>query len=57
LISHFVRQEPIMVGNAVIPIEFCLLDSDLEFASSNFCSLDFSAISVEVALRVLLDLV
>jgi hypothetical protein len=55
LISHFVGQESVTVENAVLRIEFCSQDSDVEFACANFCSLDFSSISVEVAVRLLSD--
>jgi hypothetical protein len=55
LLSHFVGQESVTVENAVRRLEFCCLDSDLEFACANFCWLDFSSISVEVAVCLLSD--
>jgi hypothetical protein len=48
-------QEPVSVGNVVSRLEFCPSDSDVEFASANFCSLDFSSATVEVAMRLLSD--
>jgi hypothetical protein len=55
LISQIVGQESVTVENAVLRLEFCSQDSDVEFACANFCSLDFSSISVAVAVRLLSD--
>jgi hypothetical protein len=44
LISKLLSQKSVSVGNVVMRFEFCPLDSDIEFAIANFCSLDFSSI-------------
>jgi hypothetical protein len=38
-----------------MPFEFCPLDSDIQCATANFCLLDFSSITVEIAVRLLPD--